>query len=91
MTDADAERLVDRSLVGPLLDEVGPTARAAVIDVLVRVAALADSVPEIATLRLNPVIVGPCGRPHEVEASITDARFVLRAVLPDPRPPVRRL
>ena len=50
-----------------------------------RVAALADAVPEIALLRLNPVLVVPG------TAAITDARILLRPHEPDHRPPVRRL
>ena len=85
LTDADAERLVDRSVVGSAIDEQGPAARAALVDLLVRVAALADAVPEIALLRLNPVLVVPG------TAAITDARIRLQAHQPDRRPPVRRL
>ncbi len=85
LTDADAERLVDRSILAPLIEEQGPEARAALVDLLVRVAALADAVPEIAQLRLNPVLVVPG------TAAITDARIVLQPYVPDHRPPVRRL
>ena len=85
LTDADAERLIDRSVLGSAIDEQGPAARAALVDLLVRVAALADAVPEIALLRLNPVLVVPG------TAAITDARILLRPHEPDHRPPVRRL
>lgn len=87
LTDADAERLVAASVLGPLVAEADPTgaATAALIDLLVRVAALADAVPEISSLRLNPVMLTAQG------AAITDVRAALRPVVVDPRPPVRRL
>ncbi|MEO6627799.1 MAG: GNAT family N-acetyltransferase [Aquihabitans sp.] len=85
VTDADAERMVDASVLAPLLAEQGAHARDALVDLLVRVAALADALPEIAVLRLNPVLV------VQGSAAITDARFGLKPVVPDPRPPVRRL
>jgi acyl-CoA synthetase (NDP forming)/RimJ/RimL family protein N-acetyltransferase len=85
LTDADAERLIDRSVLGPVIDEQGPTARSVLVDLLVRVAALADAVPEISLLRLNPVLVVPG------TAAITDARVLLQRHEPDRRPPVRRL
>ncbi|QXC62165.1 GNAT family N-acetyltransferase [Aquihabitans sp. G128] len=85
LTDADAERLIDASVVGPLLDEQGPRARAALADLLVRLAGLADAVPEIANVRLNPVLV------VAGSAAITDVRIGLQPFTPDTRPPVRRL
>ena len=91
VTDADAERLIDRSSVGVLLDELDPRARPAVVDLMVRLAALADAIPEISLVRLNPVIVA-AHRPGEAaKANITDARITLCPVPPEPRPPVRRL
>ncbi|MCU1352339.1 MAG: CoA-binding domain protein [Acidimicrobiales bacterium] len=85
LTDADAERLVDASRVGRLLEEAGPTARQAVVDLLLRLATLADAVPEIARIRFNPVLVSGG------VAAITDARIGLESWTPDPRPAVRRL
>ena len=85
LTDADADRLIDASVVGPLLDEQGPPARAAVADLLIRLASLADAVPEIAAVRLNPVLVAGA------TASITDVALALAPFTPDTRPPVRRL
>lgn len=85
LTDADAERLIDRSGVAAAVAEQGPRARAALVDLLVRVAALADAVPEIAALRLNPVLLVPGS------AAITDVRVALMRYEVDRRPSVRRL
>jgi acyl-CoA synthetase (NDP forming)/GNAT superfamily N-acetyltransferase len=85
LTDADAERLIDASVVAALLDEAGPESRAAVADLLVRLAALADAIPEIASVRLNPVIVVG-GRAH-----VTTSAIRLTQATEDPRPKVRRL
>lgn len=85
LTDADAVRLIDGSVLAPLLAEQGPEARDALVDLLVRLAALADAVPEIVEVRLNPVLVVPGS------AAITDARISLAPVVTDGRPPVRRL
>ena len=65
--------------------ERGPAARAALVDLLVRLAALADAIPEIASVRLNPVLVVPGS------AAITDVRLTLQPAVADTRPPVRRL
>ncbi len=85
LTDVDAELLVEDAGLGPLLDDEGPGARRALVALLTRVAGLADSVPEVAAIRLNPVLV------VEGNAAVTDARVALQPVAPDPRPPVRRL
>jgi len=125
LSDTDAERLIDASVLGPLLTETGdaPDAgdaagttadphtrnascdtntdsdtvdagtgaggagadRAAVVDLLRRLAALSGAVPEIVAVRLNPVLVSGG------VAAITDARITLAPHVPDTRPPVRRL
>jgi hypothetical protein len=85
LTDADAERLIDGSPLGPSSRSRAQTARAALVDLLVRLAALAEAIPEIAEVRLNPVLVVPGS------AAITDARITLAPYVPDTRPPVRRL
>ncbi|MCB0978821.1 MAG: acetate--CoA ligase family protein [Acidimicrobiales bacterium] len=85
VTDRDADLLIDESAVGSLIDESDPEGRAALRDVLVRLAGLADAIPEIVRIRLNPVIVA------EGSARITDIRVLLAHHLPDTRPPVRRL
>ena len=86
-TDADAERLLRDSVLGPLIREMDDTgaAEAALIDLLTRAAALAEAVPAISMLRLNPVMLTAGG------AAITDVRMDLRPVPVDIRPPVRRL
>jgi acetyl coenzyme A synthetase (ADP forming)-like protein len=71
LTDADAADLVESGKVGRLLAGFrgAPAAdTAAVSDLLLRVGRLADDLPEIAELDLNPVIAGPDG------AVVVDAR-----------------
>lgn len=87
LTDADAARLVGSSNVAPLLTEQGPAATEGVQEVLLRVAALADEVPELAIIRCNPVIASAEG------AYVTDARVkVAPWTLPrEPVSPIRRL
>ncbi len=83
LTDADAVGLVES---GPAADDLAGLAsagREALVDLLLRVSALADAVPEVAELRLAPVIVS------DAVASVTDVRVVL-APWPS-EPPVRRL
>jgi hypothetical protein len=72
-------------VLAPLVAYQGETCQRSLIDLICRIAALADAVPEIAAVRLNPVMVSATG------AAITDARIALAPVVRDPRPPVRRL
>lgn len=85
MTDADARRLIGASLLGPLVQEQGPEAEASLVDLLQRLAGLAEAIAEIAVVRLNPVLV------IDGSAAITDVRIALQHQTPDPRPSVRRL
>ena len=85
LTDADAERLIEASVLAPLVEESGPLARSALVDLLARLAALAEAIPEIVAVRLNPVLV------VEGSAAITDVRVALAPYVPDSRPRVRRL
>ena len=65
LTDLDAAELVRAPRAWPLLDGYRgsePVDVAALEDLLLRVARLADDLPEVLRLRLEPVIVGP-GRP----------------------------
>ncbi len=78
VTDVDARRLIERSRLWPLLVAEGPDAVAALEDVVLRLAALADAVPELAQVRANPVIASPTG------AAITDVSV---RVDPWPREP----
>ena len=83
LTDADAVELVEQ---GPMADDLAAVAgpgRAALVDLLLRLSALADAVPEVAELRLTPVIVS------DDRAAITDIRLELAAW--DRDAPVRRL
>jgi acetate---CoA ligase (ADP-forming) len=64
LTDADADELAQSGRAGRLLGGfrgAPPADRGALVDVLLRVARLADDLPEVAELDLNPVIAGPDG------------------------------
>ena len=83
LTDHDATELVDRGSMAEELAPVAAEGRAALVDLLLRLSALADAAPEVADLRLAPVIVS------DQVAAITDVRL---AVAPWPTDPaVRRL
>jgi ATP-grasp domain len=82
LTDADAGRVVAPLAVTAGL---GPTARAAPEDLLLRVGALVEEVPEVTGLELNPVVVSAAG------AAVLDARLRVAPVDRNPLPPVRRL
>jgi acyl-CoA synthetase (NDP forming) len=76
LTDADAADLVSAGKVGRLLEGfrgAPPADEAAVADLLLRVGRLADDLPEVAELDLNPVIAGPGG------AVAVDARMRVAA------------
>jgi acyl-CoA synthetase (NDP forming) len=82
----EAAEMVRALRTFPLLDGYRGRPRAdlpAVVDALVRLAALAAAHPEIAELDCNPVIVGPGG------AVVVDAR--VRVAAPPARRPVGAL
>lgn len=85
VTDHDADLLIDASAVGPLLDDGEPGGREALRDLIVRLAALAEAVPEIVRVRMNPVLIA------DGTAAVTDVRITLAPDRPDTRPTVRRL
>jgi hypothetical protein len=58
---------------------------AAVEDVLLRLGRLAEDLPEVAELDLNPVLVGPDG------ALAIDAKLRLEPIGTEPDPTLRRL
>ena len=65
LTDADASDLIDAPKAAPLLAGYRGAAvidREALIDLVLRVSALADDIPEISELTLQPVLLGPAGR-----------------------------
>jgi acyl-CoA synthetase (NDP forming) len=81
VTDADAAEMIDRLRMRPLLDGYrgAPRAdRAALVDLVQRVSALADAVPEIRELDLNPVKVLAEGQ----GVIVVDARILAAAVEP---------
>ena len=74
VTDVDARGLLDRLRARRLLDGyrgAPPGDRDALVDVIVRVSALVEVVPELRELDLNPVTVLPPGR----GAVVVDARL----------------
>ena len=87
ISDADAQRLVGQSAVASLLEDLDPTgsARRHLEDVLVRLGALGEALPEVAEVVLNPVIVSAEG------AGIADATVDVAPYLAPPPPEVRRL
>ncbi len=82
LTDVDAHRFVAGLPIAELLDA---HATAHLEDLLLRVGALVDEVPEITGLELNPVIVSSGA------VAIVDAQVRAAPVDRDPLPPVRRL
>lgn len=82
LTDCDAEDLLRRSSVAGLMSGDG---HAAMRDLLLRVAQCADSVPELAELELNPVIV------WEDSAVVVDARATVAPWRYEAMAQVRRL
>jgi acyl-CoA synthetase (NDP forming)/RimJ/RimL family protein N-acetyltransferase len=71
LTDLDAGRLVAASLLAGELDRAGLEASSALEALLLRLAAVADAVPELALVDLAPVLVSDKG------AFITDVRVRL--------------
>ena len=79
LTDYDAQELVRTGKAGKLLAGfrgAAPAELAAVEDLLLRVAQLAEDLPEVAELDLNPVFAGPAG------CVIVDARVRVAQPLP---------
>jgi acyl-CoA synthetase (NDP forming) len=67
LTDLDAHELVREPRAWPLLDGYrgsAPVDAAALEELLLRVARLADDLPEVLGLSLDPVIVGPADAWH---------------------------
>ncbi|HMA45685.1 MAG TPA: acetate--CoA ligase family protein, partial [Frankiaceae bacterium] len=81
LTDADATRLVRSVRAAPLLfghRGAHPVDVAALEQLLLRVARLADDLPEVASLQLNPVVVAASGV-HVLSAEVTVGAPRLRA------------
>lgn len=75
LTDTDAHDLVDAPGASPMLNGIAgtePVDHAAIEDLLLRVGQLADDVPELGDLRLEPVVVAEEG------LAVLGARAVLR-------------
>lgn len=83
LSDTDAESLVEGSRLGALLPAGSPE-RGHLVELLLRISALAEAVPELADLRLNPVLVSADG------AAVTDVLARLAPWTGD-EPAVRRL
>ena len=79
LTDADADGLIHEVHAAPLLlghRGTPPVDTAALAEVLLRVSRLADDLPEVSELDLNPVIASPDG------AQAVDARIRVRPAQP---------
>ncbi|MEV1286496.1 GNAT family N-acetyltransferase [Micromonospora sp. NPDC049679] len=88
MTDLDARRMWQSLRGAPLLTGyrgAPPVNTAAVEDVLLRLGRLAEDLPEVAELDLNPVFVSPDG------ALAIDAKLRLEPIGTEPDPTLRRL
>jgi acyl-CoA synthetase (NDP forming)/GNAT superfamily N-acetyltransferase len=88
MTDLDAGRMWRSLRAAPLLSgyrNSPPVDTGAVEDLLLRLGRLAEELPEVAELDLNPVLVGPDG------AVAVDAKLRLAPAGPEPDPTLRRL
>lgn len=76
VTDVDAGEMIDKLRAGKLLDgyrNLPPGDRAALIDVIMRISALVEAVPELRELDLNPIKVLEPGR----GAIVVDGRLRL--------------
>jgi acetate---CoA ligase (ADP-forming) len=85
ITDLDAKEMLGELRGGALLDGfrgAPPADRQAFVDVILKVAALVEVIPELLELDLNPVILGEPG----AGAVVVDARMRLRDVSADSRP-----
>ncbi len=88
LTDSEAESMVRAPRAAPLLTGYrgsDPVDLGALEDLLLRISTLADVVPELAELDMNPVIARPDG------VAIVDARIRLAPPSQPPDLPVRRL
>jgi acyl-CoA synthetase (NDP forming) len=88
MTDLDAGRMWRSLRAAPLLSgyrNTPPADTGAVEDLLLRLGRLAEELPEVAELDLNPVLAGPDG------AVAVDAKLRLAPAGPEPDPTLRRL
>ena len=80
--DEDARRLVGRSRLAPHLDA---PSRRCLEDLLLRIGALVEEVPELVRVAVNPIIVGE-GRAVAIEVAAEVAE-----VEREPLPPIRRV
>lgn len=88
MTDQDAARMWRSLRAAPLLTGYRgsrPVDTAAVEDLLLRLGRLADDLPEVAELDLNPILVSADG------AMVVDAKLRLAAIGTEPDATLRRL
>ena len=64
LTDVDATELISAPRAAPLLDGyrgTQPVATEPLVDLALRLSALADDLPEVAELQVHPVLCGPAG------------------------------
>lgn len=82
LSDRDAEHLVAASRLGAVFDAAS---RAHLEQLILRIGALVEAVPEVVGLLANPVIVSPAG------ATLTDVRIDVASVDATPVPLLRRV
>jgi len=87
LTAEDADAMLRDLRTAPVLDGYlrTPAARAALCDLMVRVGALSDDLPQVAEIELDPVICGSDG------AFVVDARIRVSPADPRPDPLLRQL
>jgi hypothetical protein len=86
LTDLDAARLVDESPARRLIEAATPSGDPRRLeDLVLRVSALGDALPELALARLNPVIV------TDTSIWVTGAEVHVRPWEPGPDPRLRRM
>jgi acyl-CoA synthetase (NDP forming) len=87
LTAEDADAMLRDLRTAPVLDGYlgTPAARAAMCDLMVRVGALADDLPQVAEIELDPVICGTDG------TFVVDARIRVSPADPRPDPLLRQL
>jgi acyl-CoA synthetase (NDP forming) len=88
LTAEDGERMLGELRTAPLLNgyrSTAPVSKQRLSDLLIRVGALADDLPEVAELDLNPVIC------RGSDLRIVDARIRLAPAAPRPDQMIRKL
>ena len=73
LTDCDADRLITAATIGSAVDALGPGGPPALADVLLRLSALAECVPEIAGVASTPCWCPPTATPRSPTSASTSS------------------